>query len=220
MSRTALVVGASGLVGGHIVRLLLGDKTYERVTIMARRELPVTHRKLVQRVIDFDRLAEVAEFPRVHDVFCALGTTIRQAGSQEAFRKVDFGYVLELARVATRHRASQFLLVSAVSADPRSRVFYSRVKGEVEDALKRVPFDALQIFRPSFLVGKRTPRRPAEQALALVSPLLSWALVGRVRRFRPIKAETLARAMLQVARAAAPGVHVYESDAIPRLAAG
>jgi len=108
-----------------VLRLLLGDKAYERVTTFGRRELPLTNRKLAQRVIDFDRLAEVSDFPRVHDVFCCLGTTLRQAGSPAAFRQVDFTYVLELARVAARHRASQFLLVSALGADPHARVFYS-----------------------------------------------------------------------------------------------
>ncbi len=165
MTRTALVAGASGLVGGHVVRLLLADTGYERVTTLGRRELPFTHKKLAHRVVDFERLTELADFPRVHDVFCCLGTTIRQAGSQDAFRKVDFTYVLALAHVALRYRASQFLLVTALGADPGSRVFYSRVKGEVEDAVKRLPFDGIHLFRPSFLIGQRgTGGGPAEPA--------------------------------------------------------
>ncbi len=120
-SRTALVAGGSGLVGGHVLRQLLEDPDYDRVTALTRRPLALTHKKLVQRVVDFDRLAEVGDFPRVHDAFCCLGTTIKQAGSQEAFRKVDLAYVVELGRMAVRHRASQFLVVTAVGADPRSR---------------------------------------------------------------------------------------------------
>src|SRR5256886_12134949 len=120
-SRTALVAGASGLVGSRVLRLLLEDPAYAGVTVLARRELPLSHKKLEQRVVSFDRLVQIADFPRVHDVFCCLGTTMKQAGSPDAFRKVDFTYVVELARVAVRHRASQFLVVTAVGADPQDR---------------------------------------------------------------------------------------------------
>ena len=217
MGRTALVAGASGLVGGHVLRCLLEDPEYERVTVLARRDLPIAHKKLEQRVLAFDRLAQMADFPRVHDVFCCLGTTIKRAGSQEAFRKVDHALVVELARVAVRHRASQFLLVTALGADPRSRVFYNRVKGEVEEAVRRFAFDAIHIFRPSLLLGKRTESRPAERMAVMVSPLIAWAFVGPLARYRPIKAERVARAMVRTARQATRGVHVHESDEIRRL---
>ncbi|HEX4573716.1 MAG TPA: NAD-dependent epimerase/dehydratase family protein [Gemmatimonadales bacterium] len=216
MTRTALVAGASGLVGGHVLRVLLADAEYERVTTLGRRTLPLVHRKLVQRVCDFDHLAEVSDFPRVHDVFCCLGTTIHQAGSPEAFRKVDLTYVLELARVAVRYRAGQFLLVTALGADPQSRISYSRVKGEVEEAVRRLQFDGIQIFRPALLLGRRAAPRFAEGVAAVLSPLVSWALLGRLRVYRPIRAETVARAMVRVAREASRGVHVYASDEIAR----
>jgi len=216
-SRTALVAGGSGLVGGHVLRQLLEDPDYDRVTALTRRPLALTHKKLVQRVVDFDRLAEVGDFPRVHDVFCCLGTTIKQAGSQEAFRKVDLAYVVELGRMAVRHRASQFLVVTAVGADPRSRVFYNRVKGEAEEAVRRLQFDAIQIFRPSLLLGSRAQSRPAESIARVLSPLVAWAFLGLLARYRPIKAATAARAMVRIAREARRGAHVYESDAIRRL---
>ncbi len=217
-SRTALVAGASGLVGSHVLRLLLEDPAYARVTVLARRELPLAHKKLDQRVVGFDRLAQIADFPRVHDVFCCLGTTMKHAGSPDAFRKVDCTYVVELARVAVRHRASQFLVVTALGADPRSRIFYSRVKGEAEEAVRRLQFDGIQIFRPSMLVGARAESRPAERVAGLLSPLVAWAFVGPLARYRPIKAEAVARAMVRVAREAPRGPHAYESDAIRRQA--
>jgi uncharacterized protein YbjT (DUF2867 family) len=161
----------------------------------------------------------VADFPRVHDVFCCLGTTMKDAGSPEAFRKVDFGFVSGLARAATRHRASQFLFVSAVRADPRARLFYSRVKGDVEEAVRRMPFDAVHIFRPSFLIGARANSRAAERVAVFLTPLIAWILVGRLRSFRPIRAATVARAMVQAARGAVRGVHVYEWDDMARLGA-
>ncbi len=219
MARTALVAGASGLVGGHVLRLLLEDRGYDRVTTLARRELPLAHPKLTQRLVDFEHLAQLADFPRVHDVFCCLGTTMKQAGSADAFRKVDLTYVVELGRVAARHRASQFLVVTALGADPGSRVFYSRVKGEAEAAVRRLAFDGVYLFRPSLLLGARPERRRGEWLAALVAPLVSWALVGPLARYRPIRAAALARAMVWVARDATGGVQVYESDAIERLAA-
>jgi uncharacterized protein YbjT (DUF2867 family) len=217
--RTALVAGASGLVGSHVLRLLLEDPTYQRVTVLGRRELPLAHKKLEQRVVGFDRLAQVADFPRVHDVFCCLGTTMKHAGSQEAFRKVDCSYVVELGRVAVRHRASQFLMVTALGADPRSRIFYNRVKGEAEEAVRRLQFEGLQIFRPSLLLGARTDRRPAERMTVMLSPLIAWAFVGPLARFRPIPAVAIARAMVRVAREAPHGARVYESEEIRRLGA-
>jgi uncharacterized protein YbjT (DUF2867 family) len=219
VTRTALVAGASGLVGGHVTRLLLADPQYDRVTVLARRELPLAHKKLVQRVVDFDHLAHVAGFPRVHDVFCCLGTTIRQAGSEAEFRKVDYTYVVELARVALRHRAAQFLVVTAIGADPRSRMFYSRVKGEAEEAVRRLQFDGVHIFRPSLLMGARAQSRPAERMAMLLSPLFAWMLVGPLARYRPIRAATVARAMVRVAHPAHRGVHIYEGRGIRRLGA-
>lgn len=217
MTRTALVAGASGLVGGHVLRLLLEDRAYERVTVLARRALPLTHRRLVQDVVDFDHLAEHAGFPRVDDVFCCLGTTLRKAGTQDAFRKVDFDYVCALARAASRHRASQFLLTSSIGANPRSRVFYSRVKGEVEDAVSRLPFDGIHVFRPSLLVGRRSDTRTGERVAVVLSRAMAWALVGPLRRYRPIPAPMVAGAMVRVAAAARRGAHVYESEDIRRL---
>src|SRR6266705_743245 len=202
-SRTALVAGASGLVGSRVLRLLLEDAAYARVTVLARRELPRSHKKLEQRVVSFD----------------CLGTTMKQAGSPDAFRKVDFTYVVELARVAVRHRASQFLVVTAVGADPQSRILYSRVKGEAEEAVRRLQFEGMQIFRPSLLVGARARSRPAERVAGLLSMLVGWAFVGPLARYRPIKAETVARAMVRVAREAPRGTHVYESEDIRRRAA-
>ena len=165
-----------------------------------------------------DPLAQIADFPRVHDVFCCLGTTMKQAGSPDAFRKVDYTYVVELARVAVRHRASQFLVVTAVGADPQSRILYSRVKGETEEAVRRLQFEGVQIFRPSLVVGARAQVRPAERVAWLLGLLIAWAFVGSLSRYRPIKAAAMARAMVRVAREAPRGTHVYESKEIRRHA--
>ncbi|MGH8652006.1 MAG: hypothetical protein ACREYE_07380 [Gammaproteobacteria bacterium] len=161
--RTALLAGATGLVGGHCLELLLQDDAWEQVAVLGRREIGTTHPQLVQRVVDFDRLAEIGEAPRVDDVFCCLGTTIKRAGSEAAFRRVDFTYVHELARLASRHRAGQFLLVSALGADRQSRVFYNRVKGEVEEPIRELPF-RWRVHLPALAAPRRAPGEPSRRA--------------------------------------------------------
>ena len=209
--RTALLAGATGLVGGHLLRLLLADDAYQKVTILTRRGLPLTNPKLQQRLIDFDHLADL-DAPKVDDVFCCLGTTIKKAGSQDAFRKVDFGYIEALARVTARAGAKQFLLVSAIGASPESRVFYSRVKGETEGVVQSVGITGTHIFRPSMLMGDRAESRVLERVGTPLMRAVAFAMVGPLRRLRPIAAAQVAAAMVRVAKRAKPGVHVYAYD--------
>src|SRR5262249_552133 len=140
--------------------------------------------KLVQKVVPFETLASL-DLPPLDDVFCALGTTIRKAGSQPAFRRVDYDYPLALADHALKFGAKQFVLVSSVGADAKSRNFYLRTKAQLEDALRRLPFKALHIFRPSFLMGKREESRFGESAAIPVAKALQFLLVGRLRRVSP-----------------------------------
>ncbi len=217
--RTALLVGATGLVGKDCLQLLLADDAWSQVTVLARRRIPSSHPKLVARLVDFDRLSQLSGFPRATDVFCALGTTIATAGSRPEFHKVDFTYVVETARLALVSGARQFLLVSALGADPSSSVFYSRVKGEAEEAVRKLGFGALQVFRPSFLAGERAEKRPLESLGVAVFSALSFALVGPLRRYRPVKSAAVAAAMVRVARREPPGFNVYESQRIESLAA-
>ncbi len=217
--RTALLVGATGLVGRDCLRLLLADEAWSQVTVLARRRIPTSHPKLLARLVDFDRLSQLSGFPRVTDVFCALGTTIRAAGSQPEFYKVDFTYVVETARLAFVSGARQFLLVSALGADPSSGVFYLRVKGEAEEAVRKLGFGALQVFRPSFLAGKRAEKRPFERLGLAAFSALSFALVGPLRRYRPVESAAVAAAMVRAARREPPGFNVYGSERIEGLAA-
>ena len=160
--RTALIVGGSGLVGRFCLQALLEDPAYGSVISLARRELPIpANPKRVQKVLPFETLAAL-DLPPMDDVFCALGTTIRKAGSQQAFRCVDYDLPLAVADHALKFGARQFVLVSSIGADARSKNFYLRTKGELEDMLRRLPFKALHIFRPSFLIGKREESRLGE----------------------------------------------------------
>ena len=217
MGRTALVAGASGLVGGHVLQLLLADDTFTHVVSLARRPLSVQYTKLEQRIVDMGAL-DTLDLPHVDDVFCCLGTTIKTAGSQEAFRRVDYDYVVGVARAGQRAGATQFLLVSAIGADPASRIFYSRVKGEVERAVRELPYQAVQIFRPSFLMGDRRDARPAERIGVPIARVVAPLLVGPLRRYRPVPAADVARAMVRIAKDAPRGSNAFEFDGITAAA--
>ena len=161
--RTAVVAGASGLVGGCLLRLLLADLDYGRVVSLGRRTLDMRHPKLEQQVVDFLALERLEHFPRADDVFSCLGTTIRAAGSREAFRRVDHDAVVALARAAHQAGATRFLHVTALGAHPRSRVFYNRVKGETERDVAALGLPTVVALRPSLLDGPRQQVRPAER---------------------------------------------------------
>ncbi|HEX8141262.1 MAG TPA: NAD(P)H-binding protein [Pyrinomonadaceae bacterium] len=212
--RTALLLGATGLVGGHCLDLLLKDAAYGKVTTLGRRLLPVEHQKLEQQVVDFTRLADFASLLEAQDIFSCLGTTIKKAGTREAFRQVDFSYPYEAARIAVKNGAEQLLLVSSLGADARSGIFYNRVKGELEDAVSKLPFRGIQIFRPSLLLGKRDEFRRGERISEYAMKTFSFLLVGPLDKYRPVQARAVATAMLRVAKANPAGVNIFESDRI------
>ena len=207
---TALVAGATGLVGRECVDLLLGEAQFTRIIAAVRRTLHTTLEsdRLWIRKVDYDHLDRSADLFRVDAVFCALGTTMHDAGSEEAFRRVDFEYALAAARLGLAGGARHFLLVSALGADPGARIFYNRVKGELEQAVGELGYRSLTIIRPSFLVGERPgPRRFDRLAgrLAFLSP----------RRFRPVEAARVAAALVHAAVQDEPGQRVIENRDIP-----
>jgi uncharacterized protein YbjT (DUF2867 family) len=213
-SKRALLVGATGLVGSRVLGLLLEDPAYAVVHALGRRPTGLAHPKFSERVVDFDRL-DAAAMPAVDDVFCCLGTTIKAAGSQEKFRAVDYTAVLNVARLALGAGASQFLLVTAMGANPSSRVFYNRVKGEIEDAVRGLGYKSVCIFRPSFLKGERKQSRAGEQIALATLTRLPFLLP---KKYRPVADVAVARALVDAAKRAEPGAHIVESDAIQRFA--
>lgn len=215
--KRACIMGASGLVGGELLSDLLHRPEYDRVTILVRRQMPIAHPKLEQKVVDFDHLP--ADAVQADDCFCCLGTTIKKAGSQAAFRQVDFEYPVAFAGLAKQSGARQFLIVTAMGADARSSIFYNRVKGEVEEALGQIGLPGLHIFRPSLLLGNRREFRLGESIAATVSPVIAPLLLGGLRKYRPIQGYVVARAMRNVALQwpEAEGTHIYPSDEIAAL---
>jgi uncharacterized protein YbjT (DUF2867 family) len=215
--RSALVLGATGLVGGHCLDLLLADPAWSRVTVVGRRPSGRSHPRLAEVVADFERLDEHADAFAVDAVFCCLGTTIRKVGSRAAFIRVDHDYPVAAARLASRRGAKRFLLVSSLGANAGSRVFYNRVKGEVERDVAALPFDGVALLRPSLILGERAERRTTEDLAQRLMPLAAPLLVGPLRRYRAIDARAVARAMLRLARDGFRGVRVVESDEIAAI---
>jgi uncharacterized protein YbjT (DUF2867 family) len=205
-----LLVGATGLVGSHVLRQALSDPAVEQVVAPTRRSL-VPHGKLLNPIVDFGQLPQDAEWWRVDAVVCTLGTTIRAAGSQAAFYKVDHDHPLEVAYLARRHGARAFAFNSALGADAGSRVFYSRTKGETERDLQAVGYPSLTLVRPGLIGGVRQESRPAEQVAVRLS---QWVQPLLPRRYRVVPAERIAHHLLQAALAGSPGVHVLPSEAL------
>jgi uncharacterized protein YbjT (DUF2867 family) len=215
---TALIAGASGLVGGHLLSLLLAAPEYDRVISIGRRQLPLEHPKLEQELVDFAALEKNGTDLRCDDAFCCLGTTIKQAGSQEAFYAVDHSAVVAFAWAARRNGARRFFVVTALGANSASRIFYTRVKGETEEALQILDFKTLAIFQPSFLLGRQVNRRLGEKIMGAVLWVGEPLLFGSLRKYRSIRAETVARAMLRSSYGeGARGLLVYPSDEIEDL---
>jgi uncharacterized protein YbjT (DUF2867 family) len=220
-SRNALLIGASGLVGGYCLRGLAENHSYKHIHLLVRRRIEIPdnldHAKITQHIAPLDNMAQYRSAFGVQDVFCTLGTTIRIAGTQEAFRKVDYEYVVSAARLAAQHNATQMLVVSALSASAHSSVFYSRTKGEMERDVQQSGIAHSCMFRPSFIEGNRAESRIGEHIGIAFTKFVAPLLVGALRKYRVIHAQTIARAMIGHALSETTGHHVMESDAIERL---
>lgn len=220
MERIALVVGATGLVGSACVAELLASERYSKVLVVARRKLDIADSalKLSTIIANFDELDAVAQQLKAHDVYYCLGTTIKKAGSQAMFRKIDYDYTLSIAKIVLQNGAEQFLLVSSLGADAKSSIFYSKVKGELENALKKMPFGALHIFQPSILLGNRHENRMGEAIGKRVAAWLAPLMVGALRKYRGIEGVDVAKAMLSTALQNKKGIYTYLSDEIQAIA--
>jgi uncharacterized protein YbjT (DUF2867 family) len=209
--RTAILAGATGLVGGHLLQLLLADTRYRRVITVSRKELGIEHPKLRSLITNFDTIeAAMADLGEtLDDAFCALGTTIKTAGSRAAFRRVDFGYVVAFARAARAAGARHFMLVSAMGASVRSAIFYLRVKGEAEQEVAALGYPAFHIFRPSLLLGQRAQPRPREALGMALAPFLNPLMLGPAEAYRGIPAARVAAAMITTATIERPGRHIH-----------
>jgi uncharacterized protein YbjT (DUF2867 family) len=216
--KTALIAGATGLVGRTCLSLLLANSTYAKVVAVGRRPLELTHPKLEPRLVSFDALAQEPMIA-ADDAFCALGTTMRQAGSKEAFHAVDHDAVVNFAYWARGGGASTLCVVSSVGADPDSGNFYLATKGKMETGVREQYFERLHVFRPGLLIGDRKEARASERAAAAALAILNPLLMGSLRKYRSIPAEAVAKAMVAAAQDPVKGSWLHHSPEMERLAA-
>jgi uncharacterized protein YbjT (DUF2867 family) len=188
--------------------LLLQSNVYDRVVALSRKPLATSHPKLTNLVLSFDELENHSAQLKGDDVYCCLGTTMKQAGSKEAFKKVDFQYPVDLARITKEHGAQQFLLVTALGANAHSSIFYNRVKGEVQEAIARIGFRACHIFQPSMLVGPRAEERAGEK---IAQSVMQYAGFLIPKKYKAIESVKVARAMIAMAGQGRTGTFTYES---------
>ena len=196
--RVAVVLGASGATGQKLLPLLLDDPRHARVVTLGRRAGTTAHPRLEQRIVDFEDLAAGFRGLHVDDAYCTFGTTIRIAGSQAAMTRIDHDYVMHFAAAAREAGATRFAYLSAANADASSPVFYARLKGGTEEALKASGYPRLDIFRPSMIVAERADRRWAESMLFPMLPLLDKCMIGGLKKYRSIPVAALARAIARL----------------------
>lgn len=212
--RTALIVGVTGLVGTQLLDQLIADPNYEKIIVLARKPIRANSPKVEAHVIDFEQISQYKDLIKADDLFCCLGTTKAQAGSNEAFYKVDFTYVHEIGKIAAANQTKQFILISSMGADSKSMIFYSKTKGEIEKALAELPFAALHIVRPSLLLGERKGTRMGEDLGKAFDKYLGFLIP---LRYKGIHAAQVAKAMRKIALSEKTGVSVYESDFLARV---
>jgi uncharacterized protein YbjT (DUF2867 family) len=210
--KTAIVIGATGLIGKQLTGLLFESPHYSQVIALVRKPLNWKHAKLKEVLFDFD--APDAAIIQGDDVFCCLGTTARAAGSEQAQYKVDYQYPLEIGKIAAQNGAKRFILVSSLGADAKSSNFYLRTKGVLEQDLAALPFEQMIAVRPSILLGSRDEFRLGEKIGIGLVTLFDSFMVGSLKKYRGINARQVARAMIALAQLPGNGYSVVESDVL------
>ena len=220
MEKNALIIGATGLVGENALKTLLQSNIYKEVIALVRTPLEYQHKKLKEIIINFDHLDEYQSLFAVDDIYCCLGTTIKKAKTQENMKKIDVDYPVKCATLGKKMGAKQFIVISAIGANSNSAIFYSRIKGMLEENLAALSFDALLILQPSLLLGERDEFRFGEKISSIIFPLLHPLLVGPLKKYKGIHAEKVAAAMYKIAQMNKKGVLIIPSDKIAELAEG
>jgi len=213
MQKTALVIGATGLVGKNITEQLISDERYGKVFIVSRRTAPFSHPKIEQITIDFDNLLELKLQDTVDECYCALGTTQKKSGKKGLY-KVDFDYVKTTAKLCKANNTPKFSVVSSNGANAKSVFFYMRTKGQMEEAIKNAGIKQVSIVRPSLITGQREESRISESAGYYLYKIFQPFMIGKFRKLRPISAEKIARCMIKLNQEEWDGNRIVESDEI------
>ncbi len=212
--KTAIIIGATGLVGGHLTQKLLHDDCYKLVKIFVRKSIGIVHPKLEEHVVDFNQLETWKNDISGDELYSAIGTTIKKAGSKEAQYKIDFTFQYECAKAAVPNGVIKYLLVSSAGANAKSRSFYLRIKGKLDDEVSELPFKQIYIFRPSILAGERKEKRRGE-VIGISAIKFLAKIISPLRKYRPINAEMVAETMIKAANQQnQPKLIIYELDQI------
>ena len=215
--KTALVIGSTGLIGSQLVDILLESEHYQKVVIFVKRESGKSHPKLEQHIINFDAPETYQHLVKGDDLFCTIGTTIKKAGGQSAFRKVDYEYPIAFSKIAKTNKIKQFLIVSSLGANKGSNNFYLKTKGEIQDFLKDCDFKSVAVLQPSLLLGNRTEFRLGEKVGAFFMKMLPFLFIGSLKKYKPIEGKTVAKALLKIAQKNNKGFKIYESNVIQEI---
>ena len=212
--KTAIIIGATGLVGNELTKKLLKDDRYSIVKIFVRKSAGITHPKLEEHVVDFEKLEQWKNKITGDELYSAMGTTIKKAGSKEAQYKIDFTYQYKCAKAASENGVEKYLLVSSAGANKKSGNFYLRMKGELDEIVSLLPFKRINIFRPSILAGERKERRRGEEIGTYAIKFLAQ-IIPPLKKYRPIEAATVAEAMIRAANQNnQPNMMIYELEQI------
>jgi uncharacterized protein YbjT (DUF2867 family) len=209
--KKALILGGTGLIGQQLIDLLLQDNNYLEITLV-RKTLPIENERLTQVIFDYENPNN--EVIIADEVFCCLGTTIKVAGSQKAFYKVDFEYAYDIAKRAYSNGAKKFALVSSLGANKQSSLFYNKTKGKIEEAITNIGYETLLIFRPSLLLGNRSSHRAGEKIAQSIFTNLSFLIP---KKYQAIQAKQVAKAMITSMNLKERGIHILESDKIAAI---
>lgn len=218
MSYKAVIAGSSGLIGSKLLDILLKEPAYSEVIILVRKETGLKNKKLKELVVDFDKLDDYVKEINGHAIFCCLGTTRKKTPDLNSYRKIDHDYPVKLAQLAFDNGAEQYHLVSSLGANSKSRAYYTRFKGETEDDIKKVGIKTLHIYQPSILTGDRKEYRPNEKIATAVMKLIDPLLIGSLKKYRSIPAQTVAMAMYNESIKNEEGVFIHPSDNIKQIA--
>ena len=218
MAKTILLIGASGLIGTELLNQLLVDNDFDCINVFVRKPLLIEHPKLNQHIVDFNHLENYRNEIKGDVVFCCIGTTIKTAGSQENFIKVDFTYPLNFAKLSKQHGIKKFLLISSIGANKSSSNFYLKVKGDIEAALEKVNFETLVLIRPSMLLGKRKEFRFGEIIGKGFMKIFSFLFFGKLKKYKAIEASVVAKAMIRLSKSDVGKIKIVESNELQILA--
>ncbi len=218
IDKTALVFGSTGLVGSELLKLLINTGEFSNVKIFVRKKTNINHPKVQEILVDFDELQSKSSEIIGDVLFICLGTTMAKAGSKDAFYKVDYTYCYEAAKLAAYNRVGQVVMISSIGANSSSSVFYSKVKGEIENDISQLAFESVNIVRPSLLLGDRKEDRLGEKIFTKVSKYFNFIFFGPIKKYKPILAIDVAKAMIAISQNYQGGNHIFESEELQKLA--